>query len=339
MTWNPLEEALFVDRAAADPDAPVTPFVALQRVVIRMLFDPQFTAAVYDDSQAALVGLELNDALVRQLVENDRRLWNADRMRRRRSLKVLLEEFKVSTTLVLNECREIGFLDSFFGSEFFHAAVQRRGYMATAFVAYLVDAFETKRLTSAQGRAALTLEGAMAQSRRALRDARRGRDPALQAGARRSSPKCSSALKPGEQGWIVAPGVGVCAVPKGTIELIQHVEHYLFEVSEVPALTLCDDAPRPDPLPPLDANESDTFLLEPQPGGKVDLSEISAAFACVVDVCAAPASAAQIDAALAAAGEGVRSGQDLTEALVEATVLRRVRAGEDGRLDVLPTSG
>ena len=56
MTWDPIAEALFVDRAAPDPDLPVTPFVAMQRVVVRMLFDPDFVQRVYSDAGSALAG-------------------------------------------------------------------------------------------------------------------------------------------------------------------------------------------------------------------------------------------------------------------------------------------
>lgn len=322
---DPWEESLFVDRAASDPDAPVSEFVMMQRVVVRMLFDPGFARAVYEDSDRALDGLPLGRALVTQLLSNDRRLWNADEMRRSRALKVLLDEFRVSTTLVLWERRRIAFLDGFFGSPEFHDAVTWRGYMALAFCAFLERHLEEGALTSDALRAALALEAGMARSRRELRDARRGRDPYLrrQLGA-----------APGEK-LVVAPGVRALEVPGGTLELIQHIEKYLFELALVPALALCEDAPSPEPLPALDGSRPETYLLEPQKGGKVDLNGIPPTFARIVAGSARPISLAELAADLERAGVRDEDLADYLEQLVEAGVLRRVRVASDGEVEPL----
>ncbi len=81
-----LGEALFVDRGSFDPQPPRDGFVAMQRTVVRMLFDPAFVDAVYDSAGEALKGLDLAPELVAQLLGQDRRLWNADRLRRARAL-------------------------------------------------------------------------------------------------------------------------------------------------------------------------------------------------------------------------------------------------------------
>lgn len=323
MTWEPLAEALFVDRAARDPEAPVTPFVALQRLVVRLLFDPTFVERVYANPVTALEGLELDPVLLRQLLQNDKRLWNADRLRRSRSLKILLEEFKVAATLALAERRKLAFLDAFFGSPFFHEAVQKRKYMALAFVAYLEDAIAKGVLVSRHLAAALGLEAAMARSRRLLRDARRGFDPAL-AGAGQADR--------GEAGELLAtnPGVLVHRAPGGVIQLIQHVEKYLFQVGQVPALALCDDAPRPEPLPALDEGTTQPFLLEPRAGGKVDLSEIGSGYAAVIEACGRPVTAGRLTAMLAAGGISVADARDMSASLLEAEVLRRIPPGGQG---------
>jgi len=326
MSRSPLEEALFVDRAARDPDAPVTPFVALQRVVVRMLFDPVFVKEVYEGPERALAGLYLDETLVKQLLQNDRRLWNADRLRRSRSLKILMEELKVSATLVLAECRSLSFLDEFFASPFFHEAVQKRKYMALAFVRYLEEAIHRGRLKSRHTAAALGLEAAMARSRRALRDARRGHDAAL------------ARLAPGRPGKRLVAEAGVTAhfAPWGVIGLVQHVEKYLFEVSQVPALALCDDAPRPDPLPAIDEAVRQPFLLEPEAGGRVELSEVEAKFAHVVAACARPVDSKELGAALRPRGYDERKAWELAESLHEAGVLREVRVAPDGTVEAVP---
>lgn len=320
MSRDPLEEALFVDRSARDPDAPVSPFVAMQRVVVRMLFDPAFVEEVYNSPGQALTGLDLDEGLVRQLLQNDRRLWNADRLRRSRSLKILMEELKVSSTLALAESRRLSFLDSFFGSSLFHEAVQRRRYMALAYVAFLEESLASGTLRSRHLAAALGLEAAMARSRRALRDAGRGRDPAL------------APVTAGRRGrrLVAGPGVSCHFAPAGTIALIQHVEEYLFQAAQVPGLALCDDAPRPEPLPDLREGELQPFLLEPQPGGRVELSEVAARFAWVIAACARPVDPELLDAAVAAKGLRGAEAWELARSLQEASVLREVEVEADG---------
>lgn len=308
------EEALFVDRISLDPDAAVTPFVAMQRVVIRMLFDPGFVESVYSDSATALAGIDLDEELVTQLLANDRRLWNSDRLRRWRALKILMDEFKVASTLVLRETRELDYLDQFFSSDVFHVSVQQRGYMALAFVRYLEDGFDGGRLSSPHTRAALTLEAAMARSRRELRDAERGYDRMLRRGG-------------GARGGCVValPGVRGLVLPGGTLELIQHIEKYLFQASQVPALALCEDAPRPDPLPDLDESAPVAFLLEPENRGKVELSQIPVTFARLVGLLDSPIAETEISRRAADAGVETEDLDDLVRQLLEGGVLRRVR--------------
>jgi hypothetical protein len=308
------EEALFVDRISLDPDTAVTPFVAMQRVVIRMLFDPAFVESVYRDSAKALADVELDDELVTQLLANDRRLWNSDRLRRWRALKILMDEFKVASTLVLRETRELDYLDQFFSSGVFHISVQQRGYMALAFVRYLEDGFDSGRLASPHTRAALALEALMARSRRELRDAERGYDRMLRRGGDVSG-DCVVAL----------PGVRGAVFPGGTLELIQHIEKYLFQASQVPALALCEDAPTPDPLPDLDESAPAAFLLEPENRGKVELSQVSATIARLVDLLDSPIAEAEVSRRAADSGIETEDLDDLVLQLIDGGVLRRVR--------------
>jgi hypothetical protein len=242
-------------------------------------------------------------------------------------LKILMEEFKVTATLVLAECSTLSFLDAFFGSSFFHEAVQRRRYMALAFVSYLEDALAERKLKSPHTAAALGIEGAMARSRRLLRDARRGFDAALAPNHRRP------AAKPGWR-WVVRPGVLSHGAPKGAISLLQHIEKYLFQISQVPALALCDDVPRPEPLPELDSKSSQAFLLEPKPGGKVDLSEITDSFAHIIAACARPIDREELRAKAAHHGIDEEEAEELAESLLEAGVLRQVEVSSDGTIGV-----
>jgi len=314
MSWDEISEALFVDRAAPNPEAPVTPFVALQRVVVRLLFDPAFVERVYAQPETALAGLEVDRDLVKQLLTNDRRLWNADRLRRSRSLKILMDEFKVTSTLVLAERGELAFLDAFFGSSFFHEAVKQRRYMALAFAAYLEDAIRRRQVGSRHLRAVLGLEAAMARSRRLLREARRGLDAALR----------GVGNGPSGERWAAQPGVLAHFAPANVIGVVQHVEKYLFQIGQVPALALCRDAPRPEPLPEIDERSPTPFLLEPRPGGKVDLSEVDAGYARVVEACERPVDDEALASAVAPHGITSERAREMAGSLLEAGVLRRV---------------
>lgn len=101
----------------------------LQRLIVRMLYDPGLVAAVYEG--APVPGL---DEAGRELLRApDRRAWGTDPYRRSRSLAALLEEYPASAALAGVER-----LDAFFSSSTFHAAIQGRGSMALAFGDWLI---------------------------------------------------------------------------------------------------------------------------------------------------------------------------------------------------------
>ncbi len=70
--------------------------VAVQRVIVRMLYDAAFAERVYDDPGSALAGVDLTDAETAWLTASDPRAWRVDPLRRARTLKALLDEFSVS---------------------------------------------------------------------------------------------------------------------------------------------------------------------------------------------------------------------------------------------------
>jgi len=162
----------------------------------------------------------------------------------------------------------------------------------------------------------------MARSRRLLRDARRGHD----AGLARMAPG-----RPGAR-WVACPGTLAHFAPAGTLAVVQRIEKYLFEVRQVPALALCDDAPRPEPLPAIDEGAPVPFLLEPQPAGKVELSEVGEAYARVIAACQRPRDAAELAQAVAPHRIEAEEAREMAGSLQEVGVLRRVAVGEDGEV-------
>jgi hypothetical protein len=227
----------------------------LQKLVVRLLFDENFAAAVYAAPAEVLGGLDLTEAERAQLLSVDRRAWRHDALRQRRTLRTLVEEFKISTTIVLAETRSLASLECFFSSSFFHQAVQERGSQGLAFSEFMLAGSRTGAWTAPQLPDVIRLEATFAACRRAL--AREG------------------AYEPGEvpttirerQRIRLAPGYGLGSFQANVIAVIQHVERYLFELSLMPAMALCDDAPRLTGLPAVDERKKVYLLFGPGAAG------------------------------------------------------------------------
>lgn len=104
--------------------------LALQRVAVRMLYDPAFQAAVYRDTATALAGVDLSADERSWIAKPDPRAWRTDSGRRARSLVAMLQEYPAS---VAASDGGIAALDAFFSSKAFHTCVQDGGSLADAF--------------------------------------------------------------------------------------------------------------------------------------------------------------------------------------------------------------
>jgi hypothetical protein len=227
----------------------------LQKLLVRMLFDEEFVTAVYADPAQTLANLDLTDAERAQLLSVDRRAWRHDPLRRRRTLRTLVEEYKVSTTLVLAETRSLASLEQFFSSSFFHGAVQNRGSQGLAFSEFLLDGCWRGAWQAPQIPDIVRLEATIAACRRALE-----REGEYQAGELPATISDRTRVK-------LAPGYGVASFQANVIETIQHVERYLFELSLMPAMALCDDAPRLTGLPEVEQQKKVYLLFSPGAAG------------------------------------------------------------------------
>src|SRR5437867_3273914 len=112
----------------------------LQRVVVRMLYDPVFVAQIFADPATALGHEELTDQERRWLVEVDRRAYAVDPLRRTRTLTALIEEFPVSVHHLVQQTSHAALLEAFFSSASFHTCIQQRGSLAAAFSEYVLAA-------------------------------------------------------------------------------------------------------------------------------------------------------------------------------------------------------
>lgn len=125
---------------------------ALQRVVVRLLHDPDLARAT------ARAGLNATEHAWLEAV--DPRRWRADPMRRYRLLQALIEEYPVAAARVVRRAG-VARLDRFFESDHFHDSVQKRRILAIDFggwLAQMPDCADAARL-----------EGAIAQVRRTPR--------------------------------------------------------------------------------------------------------------------------------------------------------------------------
>lgn len=236
----------------------------LQKLMVRMLFDESFVATVHAAPEQALANLELTATEREQLLSIDQRAWGHDALRRKRTLRTLVEEFKISTTIVLAETRSIASLEQFFSSHFFHEAVQSRGSLGASFAEFLQDGCRREQWSAPQLPDVIRLELALATCRRTL-----ARDGAYEAHDLPESIGDNEQVR-------LAPGFGVGSFQANVIATIQQVEQYLFEVSLMPAMALCDDAPRLPELIVVEPKQKTYLLFSPGATG-ISLTEIDKA--------------------------------------------------------------
>jgi len=140
--------------------------MALQRVVVRMMYDPAFCKRVYANPERALHDVPLTPQERQWLVTPKPSAYGADAYRSHRALTGLLEEFPVAGALAVRLPRGIQRLQQFFATRAFHQCVQARGSMAAAFGAYLgSEVFRSRNMPSEIAHMA-TVETAIAYVRR-----------------------------------------------------------------------------------------------------------------------------------------------------------------------------
>ncbi len=270
----------------------------LQRVYVRMLFDPAFVDAVHRDPAEALSGTDVTEVERGWLLACDRRLFTADPLRRRRSLKGLVDEFKGSSALVVARTRKLATLDAFFSSPLFHGVIQQRGSMALAYADYL----GTLATLDPRIAAVATLEGAMAR-------ARRGRAP---------TPKRVDAFDEKEH-YALSPHVALARVPGGTLAVLQGVEQLLFELSLTPVAALAEDGPNTSALPEIDGSQMERYLATRGEGDQVGLEELPEELTLLLEMAAVSIRGA----ALRARAEALGADRGLLEGLVRDRLLER----------------
>lgn len=103
---------------------------AIQRAVVRMMYDPGFVAAVH--GARAVPGLDEDErTLLRQV---DRRAFATDRFRRARAVHAIVDEYPASAAAI-----GLAAVEAFLGSREFESVLAGRGAMALAFGTWLSD--------------------------------------------------------------------------------------------------------------------------------------------------------------------------------------------------------
>lgn len=210
----------------------------LQRVLVRMLYDPTFAARVFSDPATTLHDEALTEQERRWLVTVDQRAYAVDTLRRTRTLGVLLEEFPVSVHHLLQQTAQPALVEDFFASPAFHTCIQRRGSLAVAFGEYLRSEELLKRCPELDILPLVQIEAAIVRLRR---------QPAAPA-TRPAPPPSLLAL---------APMVTLLASPSGILE---HY-HTTFEVLRRDAEGLVAAAFKPSSVPPPPAAAEQEWLL------------------------------------------------------------------------------
>ncbi len=268
---------------------------ALQRVVVRMLYDAGFVRDVYRDADAALAGVPLTAVERGWLLAEDRRAWSIDPLRRARGLEALLEEYPAATAPWI-AARGVPQLDAFFSSSHFHGAIQRRGSVAVAFGGYLVE-----------------LAGARA-ARRALAEL----EAALAALRRRSA---HLPWPPGAE-LRLAPSARPVALPRGTIEGYQEIRVALAALSGS-ALEALMTPGLQVPAIGVDVAHLEHALAERTPAGEAALGFVPEPLHRLLAAAQGGVTEAELIAIVVAEGGAEADGVELVEELVGDGLLER----------------
>lgn len=234
--------------------------LALQRVIVRMLWDPEFAERVRSQADVALAGEELTGEEIAWLKKPDPRAWRTDPQRRARTLHGLLEEFPASGLVAARHPRGVFFLDRFFSSTTFHACVRDGASLALAFGTYMARevaaAVEDPRVRALSG-----IESEIAAFRRRVID------------------PTDRMLPPGIR---LAPGCRLIAVPTGAVALLEEITSRMAsKTGGAPAL-IALGSPGFGDLPASIGFESATALLREDDQSRISVEELPDALAALL---------------------------------------------------------
>ena len=178
---------------------------ALQRVVVRMIYDPVFARSVSADARRALKDVSLSEAEVSWLKDVDPRAFATDVHRVDRTLKAMIDEYPRSTAIIFRRDTNLQGLAAFFSEREFHEAIQNRLSLAISFGDYL-----------------MRYAGRLERDLRSMADLEQN----LAALQRNKTPEFF-----GKAEYCLHPCVSLHQAPKGTLELFVELGNRLSRVN------------------------------------------------------------------------------------------------------------
>jgi hypothetical protein len=264
---------------------------ALQRVSMRMLFDPKFAAQVYAAPEESLASLDITSEERGWLLDVDPRAWTVDHERGPRTLRKLFDEFKGSTTLALNQTRSLASLRGFFESAHFHEAVQQRGSLAQGYARFLGELSSDPLVAQVA-----SLEWMQARCRREL--------------------ELCPRLHGMQTDWVArAAGVDAGEFDGATLDALNSAEQALFALNLVPAAGLADDAPRPRAVQP--APQAPLHLVARPIDGQVRLVSLGRMACLALMALEHPMPVGEAQARISALGLGMERAGGLLSGLIQ----------------------
>jgi hypothetical protein len=273
---------------------------AVQRVIVRMLYDPAFVARGYAEPTKATADCDLEESEREWLVGPDRRAYLVDPLRRSRSLTGLLEEFPVAAARRIRAQEDSSALDPFFSSGLFHVGMQDGESLAGLFGRWLERGLRDGPADESS-RACAELEGAMASGRR--------------------QPLSALDPQPARGEWVLAPGVLPLELPGRTLasysaqlETLRSHPRGLLEAVV--------DLGWPLPELPVDSREREGVLIDAR-AEDLRLEPMSPELCGVLRLLAAPRSFESLVEAAAAFGADGEDCQGIVEGFAEDGLLLR----------------
>ena len=280
--------------------------VALQHVVVRMLYDPAFVERVYDDPHAATRDCDLTDDERSWLVDADRRAWGNDPLRRARSLTGLLEEFAVSCARLV---RALGVdaasrrLDGFFSSAAFHHDLQQGLLLADSFGHWLAGREAMNGVDADTALAEHPIEHAIVRARQAYTE--RG----------------TFARPEGALAW--APGVDLAIAREGAVASFASALGALRSHPRGLHDAVIDAGYVLDSPPPTSAAAVGVLVLGQT--GDVGLATVSAELATILEACRRPIAFDDLCRHAAKVGAGEDDVRGIVESFADDGVIVRGR--------------
>jgi len=212
---------------------------ALQRMLIRVMFDPSLLEALRSEPEQVMGMESLSTHELTDLLSQDPRAFRTDSHRSSRHLQALLEEYPVSVHHFTQG--NPGRLLSFFSSARFHDAIQQWTSIRKAFERYLVEQ------APPEFEPLISLEGAIATSRHSSQN----EDP----------------LSPGH--WRLGPSKGLVQTPSG---LCAKYSELLLPMKETHILEALKSPP--GSALNLSGKKDSWALIEKNEAGELEMGEI-----------------------------------------------------------------